>query len=302
MNKLQSILVFLSTFIFLLVPSQVLAQGPDGEDTEDACKVSSSQRVNMRIGPSTNFAVEETFPTGDSLVGDGQAIGSDNYTWWHLQNGLWVREDVVSTTGNCAELPTILFIDDFEHGTAKWRPWPQEDWQIHQDEENAFYCVTKEATQEYTYAAAVSLDSQDYLIQLDMMIEEMVDGAAGVQFRYNNDPLATYDYEADEGGLDLGRIWREPDGVTGQWLDGTKEYPYEFGRWHTVQILASGSNIEVYIDGDKFLAVSDDELEDAAMYHGTIRLYGAVKTESPDGVIRACFDNVRVTAIETAEE
>lgn len=264
------------------------------------CVVTSSNNINLRTGPGTSFPVGATLSAGQISEADGQMAGTDGYAWWHLVTGLWVREDVVSTTEFCMELPTFLFFDDFEQGTAKWRPWPVADWQIAQDEEgNHFYCVTKAAIRENTYAAAVSLDERDYAIQLDMLVEELVDGSAGIQFRYSDDPLATYDIEIDAASLDLGRVWRESGNVTFQPLGSTESHRYESGVWHTVQILAVGNDIEVLVDGESLMVVSD-EPEDAAIYHGTIRIYGAVKTESPDGLIRACFDNVWVTSIKPA--
>ena len=59
-----------------------------GESTPSAgtsvtCSVSAAQKVNLRVGPGTSFAVGGTLAAGQSADADGQAQGSDGKTWYH---------------------------------------------------------------------------------------------------------------------------------------------------------------------------------------------------------------------------
>jgi len=73
------------------------------------CVVTSigTQAVNLREGPGTNFAAQGTLPSQNNAQVDGQATGNDGFVWWRLTSGLWVRSDVVTASGNCAEILTV---------------------------------------------------------------------------------------------------------------------------------------------------------------------------------------------------
>jgi hypothetical protein len=64
------------------------------------CYVTTDREINLRSGPGTEFDSPTTMQPGERLAVDGQSQ-QGNYTWWHLAVGLWVREDVVKTQGNC---------------------------------------------------------------------------------------------------------------------------------------------------------------------------------------------------------
>jgi hypothetical protein len=72
--------------------------------TPGLCEVTSGNTVNKRSGPGTNFAQAGQFTAGSVQEVIGQ--NSDgSFTWWKLDDDTWVREDVVSVQGDCADIP-----------------------------------------------------------------------------------------------------------------------------------------------------------------------------------------------------
>jgi hypothetical protein len=69
------------------------------------CDIGIDLTVNMRSGPGTDFIPAGQLSPGTTVRANGQAAGTDGYTWWRLTSGAWVREDVVSPTDACATLP-----------------------------------------------------------------------------------------------------------------------------------------------------------------------------------------------------
>ena len=70
---------------------------------EGVCDVSSSSNVNKRSGPGTNFDRAGQLQAGS--VVQVVARGSDgSFTWWKLDDDTWVREDVVTESGDCLNL------------------------------------------------------------------------------------------------------------------------------------------------------------------------------------------------------
>lgn len=69
------------------------------------CEVSASGTVNKRSGPGTNFDRAGQLAGGSVVKVIAQ--GSDgSFTWWKLEDESWVREDVVTEMGDCANIPT----------------------------------------------------------------------------------------------------------------------------------------------------------------------------------------------------
>ena len=77
------------------------------EYVAEGCFVSSNTNVNRRTGPGTNFDRDGQLQAGQSLEVVGQALddGGNGLTWWELEDGAWVREDVVNVDGYCRTLP-----------------------------------------------------------------------------------------------------------------------------------------------------------------------------------------------------
>lgn len=60
--------------------------------------------VNLRSGAGMDYAIQEQLIPGQivNVIGQRDAGG---YTWWKLENGLWVREDAVREIGDCQLAP-----------------------------------------------------------------------------------------------------------------------------------------------------------------------------------------------------
>ena len=70
------------------------------------CQITSAGgAANKRSGAGVDFAIAGQLAVNTSAVATGQAIGADGLTWWLLEDGTWVREDVVNVQGDCAALP-----------------------------------------------------------------------------------------------------------------------------------------------------------------------------------------------------
>ena len=68
-------------------------------DTENVCLVANFFRVNIRAYPSRQSKTVGKLLDARRIV--GKVRGDDNYDWWKLGEGEYVREDVVETTQSC---------------------------------------------------------------------------------------------------------------------------------------------------------------------------------------------------------
>lgn len=71
------------------------------------CLVSSDGVVNRRSGPSTDFGRVGQFTGEETLSAIGQAVGTDGFVWWQLEDESWARSDVVNIMGYCQDLPEV---------------------------------------------------------------------------------------------------------------------------------------------------------------------------------------------------
>lgn len=70
-----------------------------------ACEVIAGSTVNRRSGPGTNFAIAGQLNSGSITEAVAQTTGSDGFTWYELEDGSFIREDIIRTQGACAGLP-----------------------------------------------------------------------------------------------------------------------------------------------------------------------------------------------------
>jgi hypothetical protein len=75
--------------------------------TPGVCTVSSSGSVNRRSGPGTAFDSPGRLESGEDAVVTGQANDTGGFIWWQLQDGSWVRNDVVEASGDCTNVPLV---------------------------------------------------------------------------------------------------------------------------------------------------------------------------------------------------
>ena len=71
------------------------------------CEAASTQAVNRRAGPGTNFASMGQLIPGNNMEVIGQAPDPGGIRWWQLEDESWVREDVVTVLGACGAVPAV---------------------------------------------------------------------------------------------------------------------------------------------------------------------------------------------------
>src|SRR5690606_17202125 len=70
-------------------------------DEPTICTVTAPQDVNRRSGPGTEHTVIGRLATGETMTVTDQAVGSEGLIWWLLDDGSWVRSDVVMASNGC---------------------------------------------------------------------------------------------------------------------------------------------------------------------------------------------------------
>jgi uncharacterized protein YraI len=80
---------------------------PEPEMSSD-CLATAMVDVYRRGGPGPEYPFVEPLLAGHSALVNGQSTGSDGYTWLMVQDGTWVRADMVTRMGMfCATLPGV---------------------------------------------------------------------------------------------------------------------------------------------------------------------------------------------------
>ncbi len=75
---------------------------------ENACVLSPSQsQSRLRVEPSTEAEVAANIALGDQLLATGITTGTDGFNWLQVAGNVWIREDIVTTTGECATLQIV---------------------------------------------------------------------------------------------------------------------------------------------------------------------------------------------------
>lgn len=70
------------------------------------CEIrASGGAVNKRSGPDASLDIVGVLEAGAAMQARAQAAGADGLIWWQLDDGAWVREDVVTEQGSCRALP-----------------------------------------------------------------------------------------------------------------------------------------------------------------------------------------------------
>lgn len=59
--------------------------------------------VNKRSGPGTDNEVLSTLKPGESASVTGSSVSDSGALWWSLDDGSWVRADVVAESGDCGD-------------------------------------------------------------------------------------------------------------------------------------------------------------------------------------------------------
>jgi len=69
------------------------------------CAVSSTSAANKRRGPGTTFDVAGQLTPGEDNLVIGQGQDTEGKKWWQIEDETWVREDLVTAIGDCANIP-----------------------------------------------------------------------------------------------------------------------------------------------------------------------------------------------------
>jgi|GEM_PF-6414529 len=72
---------------------------------EGVCNVTASGTVNRREGPSTGTAIAGQLVAGETLEVESQTEPGDGFIWYELEDGSYVREDIISLVGDCSDIP-----------------------------------------------------------------------------------------------------------------------------------------------------------------------------------------------------
>ncbi|MBN1681890.1 MAG: SUMF1/EgtB/PvdO family nonheme iron enzyme [Anaerolineae bacterium] len=71
------------------------------------CTLSTDYTVNTRGGPGLDYAVMGALEPGQVYNVNGQTPGNNGTIWYRLQDGSWVRSDVINPSPYCDNVPTI---------------------------------------------------------------------------------------------------------------------------------------------------------------------------------------------------
>ncbi|MBL8153606.1 MAG: hypothetical protein JNM70_05420 [Anaerolineae bacterium] len=69
------------------------------------CIVVADSNVNQRSGPGTTFDRAGFLNKGEEAVAIAVAEDNDGALWFQLEDETWVRADVVTSDGDCDNLP-----------------------------------------------------------------------------------------------------------------------------------------------------------------------------------------------------
>lgn len=69
------------------------------------CWIMAPANANQRAAPDTSAEFRGTLAANTGRLAIGRTLDSGSLTWWQLDNGNWIREDVVTATGACDGLP-----------------------------------------------------------------------------------------------------------------------------------------------------------------------------------------------------
>jgi uncharacterized protein YraI len=72
---------------------------------ENLCRIVTTEEVNLRRGPGTNYERAGTLPANETFVVIGQFTNESGFVWYKLENNFWVREDVITLQGDCTNVP-----------------------------------------------------------------------------------------------------------------------------------------------------------------------------------------------------
>lgn len=96
-----------------------LINSEDSTSQNAPCAVTASGNVNIRALPRTDVGTLGAMSVGETAEVTRKFVKESDYPWWGLENGGWVRSDVVDEIGDCAYINTIIdAASDNIHGVS----------------------------------------------------------------------------------------------------------------------------------------------------------------------------------------
>lgn len=182
----------------------------------------------------------------------------------------------------------VLFQDDFSSGGAlsAWQEhaYPRDPgnmafWELDQQALHLNLGAGSLSTIAMVQVAGQSYDNFVYSVDIYPQDNQEV----GAVFRYQNDSYYRFRFLSGEHSGVPTRLLERVDGGQAVVLAAAEGRGFQPGQWYNVQIVARGSQIAVYLDGQPILQATDSQLA-----RGQVGVFGL-------SLGNAYFDNVRVT-------
>jgi hypothetical protein len=177
----------------------------------------------------------------------------------------------------------VLLSEDFESSPHSFQT-QQGEWTLRDDiGPGRVYCVD---ANEFSISAAGEVEWQDYSVAVQAMVLEWPGGSGpAIRVRSDEDNQVAYELELEQGGADFARLSWDPEIHVDSLGSATFPSPLQTNRWYLLQVNASGTGFEVWLDGAMVLEASDS---------GSPATEGMIEFVAPTGV-HVCFDDVLVT-------
>lgn len=76
--------------------------------TPDRCVLTAKlEEINLRSGPGTAYDIVTKLAQNQQVTATGWAFDAEQYVWWRLDTGAWVRADTVDFPDICLTLPQV---------------------------------------------------------------------------------------------------------------------------------------------------------------------------------------------------
>lgn len=294
----------------------------DDFDDPASCTVSSSNVVNLRGGPGTDFERLGQLRPGETAAVNGQTAGSDGRVWWRLANGLWVSSAVVAAAGNCESVPqlspegtaiqALMVYDDFDDpayegklNRNRWLSmiWPTGCQALQQNSVFVFTNMNRAASFDCSLRMknAIALDDLtgfEARIRLSSQDDEGLTMQRLVLFEVPRGHWGAYCGidESARGVVSRFQVWgRYLVPETGRYyVDITR--PAQYNRWYTyrLEIDPATFTISCYVDGQLIGSHIPEEIEVLRDIGAFYYVLESVRVQGAAGI--GYVDDVRIIA------
>ncbi|MFS0724916.1 S-layer homology domain-containing protein [Paenibacillus sp. 1P07SE] len=155
-----------------------------------------------------------------------------------------------------------LLVSDFTDTSEPWQI-VNGNWSLSETDGRDVYRATGRGL---THAGPA--DWRDYRVEADLMMAASASGgSAGLVFRYS-DPANFYhvrldDNRSSEPGVRTIQLYKWVDGAASKVAEAP--FAYEYGQWYTMAVEVEGDRIQAFVDGERYLDVTDASLVSGAV-------------------------------------